>query len=100
MYSLEELVALADNIRSKDENAYTPLLTAKKQRNPIFEQVLLQVLVDKGIWKRANEVLSDALKLGTWLIAILILGSLRTARYLGRTLWFMQWSRRVKRRWT
>lgn len=91
------------DIRSEDKDAYTPLLTAKKQRNPIFEQLLLQALGNEGdeeSWKRASTVLLDMLKLGTWTITILILGSLGAARYLGRTMWLMWWSRRVKRRWT
>lgn len=90
------------DVRSQDKDGYTPLLTAKKQHDPVFKQALLEVLrseYDEGNWKRASKILLDALKTGIWTIAVLMFGSLWTAHYLGRTLWLMWWSRRVKRRW-
>lgn len=90
------------DVRSEDKDGYTPLMTAKKQCDPISEQALLELLgneCDEGRWKHST-VLMDALKLGVWIIAILTLGSLWVARYLGRSLWLMWWRRRVKRQWT
>lgn len=90
------------DVRSEDKDGHTPLLVAKKQRDEVFEHALLEVFGSDYVevkWRHIM-VLSDALKLGIWAVSILMLGSLRVARYLGRSLWLMWWSRRVKRRWT
>lgn len=90
------------DVRSEDKEGYTPLLTAKKQCDPIFEQALLEVLgdeCDEGNWKQST-ALMDAFKLGIWIIAILVFGSLWTARFVCRSLQTMWWRRRVKRHWT
>lgn len=90
------------DVRSQDKDGYTPLLMAKTQHDPIFKQALLEVLrneCDEENWKMASTILVDVLKIGIWTIAILMLGSLWTARYLGRNLRLMWWSRRVKRQW-